>query len=168
MRKRAIRPDGADRRFPGSARRMEAAPALVVTHKSAASKVSPRAERIPSSCQVVDALEADPKGLGTRFAARPLDVTAQARRQMNHLCEPRWLLRGLLTLNGHPHRFPFRRFEDGLTFNVRASPTHAAGEQDPPRHNQVQPQTGQRSVDVLETPPLDAAARFQRAEQDFD
>ena len=59
-------------------------------------------------------------------------------------------------------------FEDRLAIRVRTLSAHAAHEQRPPGHDQVQRQARQHPINVLETPPLDATARLQRAEQQLD
>jgi hypothetical protein len=86
---------------------------------------------------------------------------------MDHLLEPRRLLGWSFTINGHPYGFPFRRLEYGFAVNVRTTSTQVAHEQSTPRHNQIKPQCGQDSVDVLEASVFDPATRFQGSKQNF-
>src|SRR5665213_986086 len=142
--------------------------ALVVPHKSAGADFCTGAEAIPGPGEVIHALQADPHRLGARLALGAFDIAAQAGDQMHLLGKTRGLLRRFLLMDRHPDRFPFRRLEDRLAIRVGALSAQAAHEQRPPSHDQVQRQARQHPLDILETPPLDATARLQSAEQQLD
>jgi hypothetical protein len=84
-------------------------------------------------------------------------IITQARDQMNHFRQPRWIRGKSFALDRSPHRLPFRRLENRVTVDVRAIPTDVAHEQGSPRYDHVHPQAGQHPVDALQSPLLDAA-----------
>ena len=113
-------------------------------------------------------LEADPKGLRARLVLRPLDVSPRLATRWTISASRGDFFGGRVRFTAIQTAF----HSDGWNTASQSM----SGQLRPKRHtNSVRhatikysPHSGQDSVDVLETSVLDATARFQSSEQDFN
>jgi len=127
-------------------------------------------KNFPGLADIIEALQAKPDGLGARLCvALASEESAQTGHHPNGLAQSEWLRwRYRIFANETHQSFPLHLLKIDRAGHIRGFSSELGQMKYPPRHHQIDRQTGFNAIGAAQLPSLNLAAALEGAMEYFD